>query len=314
MMDNNSLKGNVILKLEGFSLTPTITNLIFILFLIIYIFTITANAVMLGVLVFDKKLHEPMYLLLWTMPINDLIGICSIMPRILMDLLSTAKEISYNNCIAQAFFIHIYASVSLTILAAMAYDRYIAICNPLRYHTIMTKRITAVLSLVVWAFSFSLIMTLFGLVLRLPLCRNIINHIACDHTRILSLTCANITVNNIYGLVGTAVVNAIALSSVIYSYVKILITCLSNRHAESKSKAIYTCSTHLLVFAIFEISSLSSVIAYRLEKVSKNFRHIMAMTFVIIPTLANPIIYGMKTKDIRKRITEMFKIRIFPNN
>nr|XP_006009364.2 PREDICTED: putative gustatory receptor clone PTE03 [Latimeria chalumnae] len=297
-MDNSSLTSNMILKLEGFSLSPTITNLTFILTLIVYVLTVIANAVVLGVLVLDKKLYEPMYLLLWNMSINDLIGICSTMPRILMVLLSTTNEISYKNCIVQAFFVHIYGSVSFTVLAAMAYDRYIAICNPLRYHTIMTKRAIAVLSLLVWAIPVLLVMTLFGLALRVLPCRSIIYDITCSNMGILSLTCANITVNNIYGLFMSAVLNAIALFSVIYSYAKILITCLTNKHAESKSKAVHTCSTHLLVFAIYELSNVILIISYRFNKSSRNFQHVMGMICVIIPTFANPIIYDLIVSKI----------------
>nr|XP_014350705.1 PREDICTED: uncharacterized protein LOC106705559 [Latimeria chalumnae] len=157
-----------------------------------FIAIVTANCVVLVVLLFDKKLHEPMYLLFWNMPINDLIGNCSLMPILISNLLSSTKEISYTGCIMQAFCIHTYGGVSLTILAAMAYDRYIAICNPLR----------------------------------------------------------------------------------------ILITCLSKRYAEAKKKAIQTCATHLLVFAIYEISSLFIIISHRIPQISENVRSIMQIAFL----------------------------------
>uniref|UniRef100_H3A9P3 Olfactory receptor n=1 Tax=Latimeria chalumnae TaxID=7897 RepID=H3A9P3_LATCH len=310
IMDNSSLTSNTMLKLEGFSLTPNLASLMFVLTLIVFIPTIAANAMVLGVLVYDKKLYEPMYLLLWNLTINDLIGICSIIPRILMDLLSTTKEISYKNCFVQAFFVHTYGGVSYTILAAMAYDRYIAICNPLWYHTIMTKRAIAMLSLLVWTIPVLLVMTLLGLALRVPLCRSILQDATCNNMGILSLACANITVNNIYGLGMSAVLNAIVIFSVIYSYAKILISCLTNKHAESKSKAVHTCSTHLLIFIIFEISNLFLIISYRLEKISINFRLVIGMIFTLIPTFANPIVYGIKTQNIRTGIIRMFKIKI----
>nr|XP_006009363.2 PREDICTED: olfactory receptor 2K2-like [Latimeria chalumnae] len=139
-MDNNSFTSNMMLTMEGFSLTPASTYPAFIIALLVFILIVTANCVVLWVLLFDKKLHEPMYLLFWNMPINDLIGNCSLMPILISNLLSSTKEISYTGCIMQAFCIHTYGGVSSTILAAMAYDRYIAICNPLRYHIIMTKQ------------------------------------------------------------------------------------------------------------------------------------------------------------------------------
>uniref|UniRef100_H2ZVG7 Olfactory receptor n=1 Tax=Latimeria chalumnae TaxID=7897 RepID=H2ZVG7_LATCH len=312
-MDNNSFTSNMMLTMEGFSLTPASTYPAFIIALLVFILIVTANCVVLWVLLFDKKLHEPMYLLFWNMPINDLIGNCSLMPILISNLLSSTKEISYTGCIMQAFCIHTYGGVSSTILAAMAYDRYIAICNPLRYHIIMTKQTIRKINILVWVFPISLVIVLFALALRFPTCRYIIYQVYCDNVGLLKLTCSDTTVNNFYGLAISAVLNAIVLSSVGYSYARILITCLSKRYADAKKKAIQTCATHLLVFAIYKICALFIIISHRIPQISENLRSIMAIAFLVISPLANPIIYGIKSKEIQNRITKIFKIRIVPN-
>ncbi|XP_064159251.1 olfactory receptor 52Z1P-like [Anguilla rostrata] len=298
---------DAVFTLGSFDMPPESKHVAIFIGILIYSSALLCNLVLLVVIAANRSLHEPMYLLLFNLSVNDLIGISGIVPRVVSDLLFEDRRIALPACVIQALCIHIYGGATLLLLSVMAFDRYVAICHPLRYHTIMTKGAVKKLIALSWIVDFLLVGVLFGLTLRFPFCKTVIAGIYCDNVSLLRLTCAtDTTVNNVYGLFITAVFHGIGLFSVVFSYAWILFTCFKNKDRDSKAKALHTCATHLLVFLIYEFSGIIIVLVYRFPGSPPNLQKFMGMSFVIFPPSLNPIIYGVKTKEIRRKLREVF--------
>lgn len=298
------------LTLQGFSLPPESNLPAFVFATLGYLTILICNLILLITIILNKSLHQPMYILLLNLPINDLIGSTALFPQIIKELLWDTRTIQFSTCVTQAFFIHIYATGAVFILTAMAYDRYVAICCPMRYNTIMSKiHIVRIISLV-WLSNILIIAVLFILLLRLPRCRSFITHTYCDNPSLLQLVCVNTTINNIYGLMTVAVCQTITVSLIGFTYIQILIACFRNKGSDTRSKALQTCATHLTVFLLFECLGLFTVISYRLIDISPHLRKFSGVAAMILPPTLNPIIYGLRTKEIRIRALKFLQNRV----
>ena len=298
---------DAVFTLGSFDMPPESKYITAFLGIMIYSFTLLCNLTLLVVIAANRSLHEPMYLLLFNLSINDLIGISALVPRVISDLLFDDRQISFPACVIQALCIHLYGGATLLILSVMAFDRYIAICHPLRYHSIMKKSTVKKLIAFSWILDFLLVGALFGLTLRFPFCKTVLAIYFCDNVSLLRITCATDTrINNIYGLFITAILHGIGLFSVVFSYTWILFTCFKSKDRDSKAKALHTCATHLLVFLIYEFSGIIIVLVYRFPYTAPNLQKFMSMSFVIFPPSLNPIIYGVKTKEIRSKLKQAF--------
>ncbi|KAK6485901.1 olfactory receptor 4Q2-like [Huso huso] len=310
---NTTIDDSSMLSLEGFVVSPEATHPLFLLTLAVYLVIFIGNVTVFSVIVFQKNLHEPMYLMICNMSVCDLIGSTAVMPRLMADFLTEVRYISYAACVVQAFCVHVYGSAAQLILTVMAYDRYIAICDPLRYNSIMTTSTLVKLCSLAWGGTLVLIIILFVLTLRLPRCRSRIVHAYCNNSSLFLLSCADTTVNNIYGLFITFFLSGFSFLVIVWTYSKILITCLYKRQSSSKSKAIHTCATHLTVYSIFELSSLFIIIVQRFQNVTPNAKKMVGVLFFTLPPCVNPIIYGIHTKKIRSNVLKFFKNTILPN-
>ena len=274
---------------------------------VLYTFSVLCNLALLLVIAVNKSLHEPMYMLLCHLIINDLIGISAMIPKVLSEIMSEFRYTSFLACLGQAFCIHIYGGATLFILSVMALDRYVAICYPLRYHTILTKGLVGNLIVCVWLVDIILITVLLGLMLRFPFCKTVLVNVYCDNVTLLQATCATDTsVNNIYGLFITGVYQGIGLFSVLYSYSWIIYTCFKNKDPGAKLKAINTCGTHLLVFLIYEITGIFIVLVYRFQGSPRLLQQMMGMLFAVVSPSLNPLIYGIKSKEIKVKLKQLF--------
>ncbi|XP_041114524.1 olfactory receptor 4Q2-like [Polyodon spathula] len=310
---NTTIADSSILSLEGFIVSPEAAHPLFLLTLAVYLVILIGNVTVFSVIVFQKTLHEPMYLMICNMSVCDLIGSTAIMPRLMADLLTEVRYISYAACVIQAFCIHFYGSAAQLILTVMAYDRYIAICDPLRYNSIMTTNTLVKLCSLAWGGAFVLIIILFALTLSLPRCRSRILAANCSNAALFLLSCADTTVNNIYGLFITFFLSSLSFLVIAWTYIRILITCLYKSQSNSKSKAIHTCATHLTVYIIFELTILFTIIMQRFENVSPNARKMIGVLITTLPPCVNPIIYGIHTKKIQSNVLKCFKNTILPN-
>lgn len=299
------------LTLQGFNLPPESILPAFVFATLGYLTILICNLILLMTIIFNKSLHQPMYILLLNLPINDLIGSTALFPQIIRELLWDTRTIQFSTCVAQAFFIHIYATGAVFILTAMAYDRYVAICCPMSYNTIMSNiQIVRIISLV-WLTNIFIIAVLFILLLCLPRCRSFIAHTYCDNPSLLQLVCVNTTINNIYGLMTVAVCQIITVGLIAFTYVQILIACFRNKGSDTRSKALQTCATHLIVFLLFECLGLFTVISYRIINIPPHLRKFSGVAAMILPPTLNPIIYGLKTKEIRIKALQFFHKKVY---
>ncbi|KAF7218467.1 olfactory receptor 52B2-like [Nothobranchius furzeri] len=308
-MENQSAEFSFELTLDPFVIPPGGKYPIFIFGILIYLFSVFCNLTLVLLIILKKNLHKPMYFILLSLPLNDFIGMTAMLPRLLSDILTETHKIYYPLCVLQAFVLHMYGGGILFILAAMSFDRYVAICMPLRYSSIMTPRLVVFIISLVWSCDFILILSLFSLQTRLPRCRSVITNVYCDNPSLLKLTCGNTTVNNIIGLFNTAVMQAASVSIQALSYIKILIMCVGRRKCNAKTKAVNTCVAQLVILVIFEVVGTFTILSHRFKNVSMDLQKIMGMLIFLVPPVLNPIVYGLYTNEIRNTLLRVLKNR-----
>ncbi|XP_010864372.5 olfactory receptor 13H1-like [Esox lucius] len=305
-MENHTYPEQILL-LEGLKVTQDYSYPAFIAFLLIYIFAIMANFGLIVLISLERNLHQPMYFLFCNLHLNDIVGATVVMPRLLLDILTTAPEryITYIDCVIQAFCSHVYATTSHTILMIMAFDRYVAICNPLRYTTIMNNKMVIKLSVSAWGVAIVLVGILLGLTIRLSRCRTSILNPFCDNASLFKLSCESVLINDIYGLTFTVVLFVTSMGSISLTYLLIAIVCLRRKSSTLNSKALITCSTHLLVYLILLGCGFSIVILHRFPAYA-DLRKLCSVLGRVVSTCVNPIIYGLQTKEIKHVIFTVF--------
>uniref|UniRef100_UPI003AAFC9E1 olfactory receptor 8G17-like n=1 Tax=Centroberyx gerrardi TaxID=166262 RepID=UPI003AAFC9E1 len=298
------------LQLEGIKVTEDSMYPVFLFFFFSYLFIMFANVGIVVLVCIDKSLHQPMYLLFCNLPLNDILGNSIMVPRLLTDILVPPSErlISYYECVVQAFTTHMFGTTSHTVLMIMAFDRYVAICNPLRYTTIMSNKMVLKLTVSAWGVAFVLVAILLGLTIRLKRCRTLITNPFCDNASLFKLSCESVFINNIYGLTFTVVLFTASIGSMVLTYAKITTVCLTSKNKSLNSKALKTCSTHLFVYLIMFSCGMLIIILHRFPLYS-DYRKLSAILFHIIPGSLNPIIYGVQSKEIRKFLSNVFQSR-----
>ncbi|XP_074498723.1 olfactory receptor 51E1-like [Sebastes fasciatus] len=296
-----------IISIEGLKVTPQSTAPAFILLLLIYIFIMVSNISMVVLITMERSLHQPMYLLFCNMSINDAFGATAIIPRLLSDVFSPIAEryVHYIDCVVQAFASHFHAGTSHTVLMIMAFDRYVAICSPLRYATIMTHRMVVKLSVGAWVAAFISVAILLGLTIRLTRCRRVIINPFCDNASLFKLSCQNLLFNHIYGLGSAVVILGSSLGSVTLTYLRIAMVCLGSKNKVLNSRALQTCATHLAVYLIMLVASFTPMIIHRRPEWADSGK-VSSVLFHIVPPALNPIIYGLQCKELRQKIISVF--------
>ncbi|XP_069366351.1 olfactory receptor 2C3-like [Paralichthys olivaceus] len=304
-MENGSmmtpLRQPIVFELEGFSITPGYGSFLFFLALFNYMVVLLGNGVVMCIIVIDKNLHRPMFVLLCNLVVCDVLGSTAVLPRLMMHFLTGEKRIAYITAIAQAFTVHMYGATVQTLLAAMAYDRYIAVCEPLRYHAIMTSARLYTCCVLAWSVALLCIGVLFTLHMNVPLCGNTIQHVYCSNRAIMNLACRSTPSNNIYGLSMSWSLSTGIFVIIAFSYFRILHASVKRGRAGSRvcSKAFQTCASHLIVYVLYEISSVIIIVSHRIASLSHNIKKFFSILFIIIPPAINPIIYGLVSKELR---------------
>ncbi|XP_068436702.1 olfactory receptor 8G17-like [Clinocottus analis] len=296
------------LQLEALNVSEASVYPVFLLFLFAYLFLMVANMSIAVLILIDKNLHQPMYLLFCNLPLNDILGNSILMPRLLLDMMKPSSElfISYYECVVQAFTTHMFGTTSLTVLMIMAFDRYVAISNPLRYAAIMTNKMLMKLIASAWGVALVLVGVLLGLTIRLNRCRTLIESPYCDNASLFKLSCESVFINNVYGLTFTVVLFTCSIGSMVITYTKITVVCLTSKSKSLNSKALKTCSTHLVVFLIMMFSALSNITLHRFPQFT-DYRKLSRILFHIVPGSLNPIIYGVQSKEIKIFLTKFLE-------
>ncbi|XP_037318701.2 olfactory receptor 52E8-like [Pungitius pungitius] len=305
-MDNESIEMDI-LQLEGLNVSPQSSLAALVLLLLLYIFIMVSNLCLVVLITTERSLHQPMYLLFCNMGINDAFGATAVIPRVLWDVFTptTRRYIHYYECVVQVFCAYFHGGVSHTVLIIMAFDRYMAICNPLRYNTIMTNRMVVALLAGAWSAAFLLVAILVFLSVRLSRCRRVVLNPFCDNASLFKLSCENVLINHIYGL-GTAMFTmAASLCGITLTYLRIAIVCLGNRNKVARGKALRTCASHLVVYIILLLSGNIIIILHRFPQLSEH-RKLASIFFHVVPPSMNAVIYGLQIKQVRERIVFVF--------
>uniref|UniRef100_W5KSJ1 Odorant receptor, family 55, subfamily E, member 1 n=1 Tax=Astyanax mexicanus TaxID=7994 RepID=W5KSJ1_ASTMX len=296
----------------GFPEISKYRRLLFLPFFLSYLVILIGNSLILFVIKNTKSLHNPMYILVSALALVDIAVPTAIIPAMLLSFLFDLNEITLVGCLMQMFFIHFLSSVESTILLAMALDRLVAICNPLRYTAIMNTSTFLKLLLFTLIRSGIIMSTLVGLASPLSFCgSNIIHHCYCDHMALVSLACNSTARNSAMGVAVIVCFVGIDISVIFLSYVKILYVVLRAAAGEQRSKALNTCGTHLIVMMCFYFVGSVTFLSRNLSiPIPVDVNTFLGITYIVFPACINPIIYGVRTKEIRNALLKMFKTRV----
>ncbi|KAM6158428.1 olfactory receptor 51L1-like [Rhynchocyon petersi] len=266
------------------------------------------NCTILHIVRTDPSLHEPMYYFLAMLSLTDMGMSIPTMITLLRVLWSISREIQFNTCVLQMFFIHTFSFTESSVLLAMALDRYVAICHPLRYATILTPRLITKIGIAALLRSALPTIPLLVRLAYFPFCRShILSHSYCLHQDMIRLACADIRFNVIYGLVFITVLWGMDSLGIFVSYIFILRSVLRIASREGRLKALNTCASHICAVLILYVPMIGLSIVHRFAKHSSPLLHIfMAHIYFLIPPVLNPIIYSVKTKQIRQGILRIF--------
>ncbi|TKS80492.1 Olfactory receptor 11A1 Hs6M1-18 [Collichthys lucidus] len=291
--------------------TGLIKYLFFFILMSLYIVIISANVFLIVVICMHRSLHEPMYIFLCSLFMNELYGSTGLFPFLLIQILSDVHTVSVSFCFLQIFCVYYYGSVEFLNLAVMSYDRYLAICHPLHYNTLMTFNKVSMLIALTWLLPFFVVVCTIRLSGTLQLCGNIINKVYCDNYSIVKLACSDTTVINIYGLIITCIVVFGPLILILYTYIKILKVCFSGSK-QTRQKAVSTCTPHLASLLNFFFGSFFEIVQSRFDmsNLPMMLRIFLSLYWLTCQPLFNPVLYGLKMCKIRTICKSLFGCRV----
>ncbi|XP_032771384.1 olfactory receptor 10J1-like [Rattus rattus] len=283
---------------QGFSNFQEHQLTLFIVFFTLYILTLTGNLIIVTIIRIDHHLHTPMYFFLSVLSTSETFYSLVIIPRMLGSLVGLSQSISLECCGIQLFFFLGFGITNCLLLAVMGYDRYVAICNPLRYSIIMNWRVCVTLASSVCATGFLLSLVQAMAIFRLPFCNTLIKHFFCDVRPILDLACMVPVINDILTLVLTLMVITAPATFLFVSYVLIISTILKIASADGWKKTFATCSSHLTVVVIHY--GCASIVYFKPKSENtKDQDQLISVTYTVITPLLNPVVYSLRNKEVQ---------------
>uniref|UniRef100_A0A3Q3MDP5 Olfactory receptor n=1 Tax=Mastacembelus armatus TaxID=205130 RepID=A0A3Q3MDP5_9TELE len=277
----------------------------FVIMFIIYLLIICFNSTIVCLIWIHKNLHEPMYIFIAALLLNSVLFSTNIYPKLLIDVLSEKQIISYSACLFQYFIFYFLASSEFLLLAAMSYDRYVSICKPLQYPTIMRKRNICIFLFLAWFVAACHVVAPTILSAEIKLCNFFFKGIFCNNT-IYGLLCVRTSALSVLGVVALVDLVILPLHFIVFTYTKILIIVYRSGR-EVRRKAAETCLPHLMVLICYSCLCIYDIIIAQVESnLPKTARFIMTLQIVLYHPLFNPLIYGLKMKEISKHLKRLF--------
>ncbi|XP_074833372.1 olfactory receptor 52K2-like [Carettochelys insculpta] len=276
-------------------------------FCAMYTITLLGNFTILSIVKIESSLHEPMYYFLCMLAITDLVLSTSTIPKMLSIFWFNSREIGFNACLAQLYFIHSFSTIESGIFVAMGFDRYVAICHPLRHSTILNNHMVAKIGLAVVLRGGILELPYPFLARHWPYCRtNIIPYTQCEHMDVVRLACADIRISSYYGLFDVIFVTTLDLLLIAMSYIQILRDIFRLPTKETRLKTFGTCTSHICVILTFYVPTVFGSLIPRFGFTIPLYVYVlMANVYLLVPPMLNPIIYGVRTKQIRDRLLRL---------
>ncbi|XP_030633802.1 olfactory receptor 52K1-like [Chanos chanos] len=282
-------------------------------FLLMFILSIIGNSVLSYIILTNRNLHSPMFVLIGLLAVDDLCIPLFAVSHMLLSFLFNLNTISLNGCLLEMFFTIFFQSFQSTILLWMALDRYFAICTPLYYHKHMAFPNFLKFIILPCLRNVTLVILVIGLAGSLSFCHtNVMDHCFCEHMALVQLACGDTSINNLVGLVGAFLVATADCVLIAVSYIIIFSTVIKS--GQSHSKAINTCITHIIVMTVSLTLTLIAFMSYRIRNnLSSNNRILISLMYLLFPSCFNPIIYGVRIKEIRQQLLHIMRNRwIFP--
>ncbi|XP_063158210.1 olfactory receptor 10A4-like [Candoia aspera] len=300
--------------LTGFSNHPELQLPLFVIFLFLYAITLSGNVLIILVTTMDPALHSPMYFFLRNLSSLEICFNLVIVPKMLSNFLMEKKTISYLGCATQMYFFFFFGAAECCLLAAMAYDRYVAISNPLRYPEIMNRKVCFQLAAASWFSGFPVSTVQTTWIFSLPFCGpNTVNHFFCDSPPVLELACADTYMFEIEALTATVLFIILPFILILLTYVHIIVTILRMPSAEGRQKAFSTCSSHLLVVTLFYGTATSTYFNPK-SKYSPDTKKILSLSYTVITPMLNPIIYSLRNKEVKGAMKRTLCRQVFAQN
>ncbi|XP_053324493.1 olfactory receptor 5V1-like isoform X2 [Spea bombifrons] len=294
----------------GLSDLPDLKVILFCILLLIYLLTLTGNAIIILMSRLDKRLHKPMYFFLSNLSFLDICYTSTTMPKMLQVLLMQRKSISFVGCAVQMYFFLAFIGTECVLLGIMSYDRFLAICNPLRYSVIMSSRLCISLASISWISGLlnSAVHTFFTF--RLDFCgSNKINYFFCDIPPLLSLSCEDTSVNEVLLLSIGVFIGWTPFLCIIISYIYIIVTIIKMKSSEGQRKAFSTCASHLTVVILYYGSAIFNYVR-PISSYSLGKDKVISVLYSVVTPMLNPLIYTLKNKEVKVAMQTQFINRI----
>ncbi|XP_047653442.1 olfactory receptor 4E1 [Phacochoerus africanus] len=289
-------------RLRGLSANQNVQMASFAMFLIFYVLTLIGNILIVITIVYDRRLHTPMYFFLSNLSFIDVCHSTVTVPKMLIDTWSEKKLIFFDACVTQMFFLHLFACTEIFLLTVMAYDRYVAICNPLQYMTVMNWKVCVLLAVALWTGGTIHSIALTSLTIKLPYCGpDEIDNFFCDVPQVIKLACTDTYIIEILIISNSGLISVVCFVVLVVSYAVILVS-LRQQISEGRHKALSTCAAHLTVVTLF---LGHCIFIYSRPSTSLPEDKVVSVFFTAVTPLLNPIIYTLRNEDMKNALNKL---------
>lgn len=289
-------------RLRGLSTNQNVQMAAFAMFLVFYVLTLMGNILIVITIIYDHHLHSPMYFFLSNLSFIDVCHSTVTVPKMLIDTWSEEKLISFDACVTQMFFLHLFACTEIFLLTVMAYDRYVAICKPLQYMTVMNWKVCVLLAVALWTGGTIHSIALTSLTFKLPYCDpHDIDNFFCDVPQVIKLACADTHITEILIVSNSGLISVVCFVVLVVSYAVILVS-LRQQISEGRRKALSTCAAHLTVVTLF---LGHCIFIYSRPSTSLPEDKVVSVFFTAVTPLLNPIIYTLRNEDMKNALNKL---------